>query len=38
MGMLRAMIADADAVVDLSPVDYVVNMMVGAGWHTMVHK
>ncbi|XP_072047460.1 fatty acyl-CoA reductase 1-like [Amphiura filiformis] len=38
MGMLRAMIADADAVVDLSPVDYVVNMMIGAGWHTIVHK
>lgn len=38
MGMLRAMIADADAVVDLSPVDYVVNMMIAAGWHNIVKK
>ncbi|XP_072047435.1 fatty acyl-CoA reductase 1-like [Amphiura filiformis] len=37
-GMLRAVIADADTVADLTPVDYVVNMMIGAGWHTIIHK
>ncbi|XP_030845030.1 LOW QUALITY PROTEIN: fatty acyl-CoA reductase 1 [Strongylocentrotus purpuratus] len=37
-GLLRTMIGDADAVVDISPVDFVVNAMIGATWHTGVHK
>lgn len=37
-GLLRMMIGDAEAIVDISPVDFVVNTMIGATWHTGVHK
>ncbi|XP_071495032.1 fatty acyl-CoA reductase 1-like [Diadema antillarum] len=37
-GLLRMMIGDAEAIVDISPVDFVVNMMIAATWHTGVQK
>nr|XP_054761651.1 LOW QUALITY PROTEIN: fatty acyl-CoA reductase 1-like [Lytechinus pictus] len=37
-GLLRTMIGDAEAVVDISPVDFVANAMIGATWHTGIHK
>ncbi|XP_033126302.1 fatty acyl-CoA reductase 1-like [Anneissia japonica] len=35
-GLLRSMKGDTEAIVDISPVDYVVNMMVAAAWHTAI--
>ncbi|XP_041471919.1 fatty acyl-CoA reductase 1-like isoform X1 [Lytechinus variegatus] len=37
-GLLRMMIGDVEAVVDISPVDFVANAMIGATWHTGIHK
>ncbi|XP_071955375.1 fatty acyl-CoA reductase 1-like [Antedon mediterranea] len=37
-GLLRSMKGDTEAIVDISPVDYVVNMMIAAAWHTAVKK
>ncbi|XP_038052736.1 fatty acyl-CoA reductase 1-like isoform X2 [Patiria miniata] len=38
MGLLRSMLADSDAIADISPVDYVVNTLIAASWHTGLHR
>ncbi|XP_022082827.1 fatty acyl-CoA reductase 1-like isoform X2 [Acanthaster planci] len=38
MGLLRSMLADSEAVADISPVDYVVNTLIAASWHTGLHR
>ncbi|XP_041471923.1 fatty acyl-CoA reductase 1-like [Lytechinus variegatus] len=37
-GLLRMMIGNEEAIVDFSPVDFVVNAIIGATWHTGIYK
>ncbi|XP_033646092.1 fatty acyl-CoA reductase 1-like isoform X1 [Asterias rubens] len=38
IGMLRSMLGNIDGLADISPVDYVCNLLIAASWHTGVHR